>query len=296
MSSPENTARRVRQITWAGIWVNVFLTIAKLLAGIFGHSRALVADGVESGMDILTSAALLVGSRYWSAPPDAEHPYGHKRIETLLTMGIGLVVGLVGLSILWNALGSLHAGAHAHPTPLALVVAVGTVLAKELLYRWSDREGRKIRSMSVVANAWHHRSDAISSIPVVLSVGATQVFPNWTFLDAVGALIAGGFILKASAEILWPALREIADTGAATDTVNKLQAIASGVEGVRSLHDIRTRYVGGSSIQIDLHVVVDPDITVLASHRIGDEVAARLKAEGPEVLDVLVHIDPGPDM
>lgn len=178
MNEPESSAARVRQITWAGIWVNLALTIAKIFAGIAGHSRALIADGIESGMDILTSAALLVGSRYWSAPPDADHPYGHKRIETLLTLGIGLVVGLVGLSILWNALASLHAGEHTHPTPLALVVAVGTVVAKELLYRWSDREGRKIRSMSVVANAWHHRSDAISSIPVVLSVAATQVFPT----------------------------------------------------------------------------------------------------------------------
>lgn len=296
MLHPNDTSLRVRQITWAGIWVNLGLTIAKILAGIFGHSRALIADGVESGMDIITSGVLLVGSRFWSAPPDAEHPYGHKRIETIITLGIGLVVGFVGISILWNALASLQAGEHSHPTPIALVVAIGTVLAKELLYRWSDREGRKIRSMSVVANAWHHRSDAISSIPVVLTVGASQLIPSWTFLDAIGAMIASGFILKAGAEILWPALREIADTGAAADTVNNLQAIASSVDGVRSLHDIRTRYVGGSSIQIDLHVVVDPEMTVMQSHHIGDEVAARLKAEGPEVLDVLVHIDPGPDM
>jgi len=296
MERPDDTSLRVRQITWVGIWVNVLLTVAKILAGIFGHSRALIADGVESGMDILTSSVLLVGSRFWSAPPDAEHPYGHKRIETIITLGIGLVVGLVGLSILWNALTSIHGGEHTHPTLIALVVAIGTVIAKELLYRWSDREGRKIRSMSVVANAWHHRSDAISSIPVVLSVGAAQLVPSWTFLDAVGAMIASGFILKASFEILWPALREMADTGVTADTVNKLQAIATSVDGVRSLHDIRTRYVGGSSIHVDLHVVVNPDMTVMESHHIGDEVAARLKAEGPDVLDVLVHIDPGPDM
>jgi len=293
--TPTDTAPRVRKITWVGIGVNAVLSIVKILAGVFGASKALIADGVESGADIVTSLVLVVGSRFWSAPPDLNHPHGHRRIETIITLGIGVVVGVVGLSIVWNALDALRLGDHSHPTLLAFVVAIFSVAAKELLYQWSAREGRKIRSMSVVANAWHHRSDAISSIPVVLSVGAAQLLPNWTFLDAVGALIAGAFILKASAGISWPALREMADTGAAAETLAKLTALALGVEGVRSIHDLRTRYVG-SSIHVDLHVVVDPDISVYSGHAIGDEVVRRLKAEGSDVLDVLVHVDPGPDM
>lgn len=295
MIDPNSASLRVRQITWTGIWVNLFLTIAKIFAGVFGNSKALIADGIESGMDIFTSMFLVVGSRFWSAPPDANHPYGHRRIETIITLGIGLVVGFVGLSIIGNALSSLHSGEHSHPTILALVVAIGTVLAKEILYRWSDREGRKIRSMSVVANAWHHRSDAISSIPVVLSVAASQLVPTWTFLDSIGALIAGGFILKACKDITWPALLEMADTGAETSALEKIAAIASGVEGVRSIHDLRTRRLG-SSIHVDLHIVVDPNLTVMQAHLIGDEVVARLKSEGPDVLDVLVHLDPREDM
>lgn len=293
MSDLDTTATRVRQITWVGIWVNLVLSIAKILAGVFGHSRALIADGVESGMDIVTSMVLVVGSRFWSAPPDKDHPYGHRRIETIITLGIGLVVGLVGVSIVYNALSALKTGANSQPSVLALVVAIGTVVSKELLYRWSSREGKKIRSMSVVANAWHHRSDAISSIPVVLSVAGSLIFPSWTFLDAVGALIAGGFILKACGEISWPALREMADTGADEKVLEKLRDLALGVPGVKSIHDLRTRYVG-SSIHVDLHVVVDPAISVLEGHGIGDEVVERLK-ELPDVIDVLVHVDPTDD-
>jgi cation diffusion facilitator family transporter len=294
MSDLDTTATRVRQITWVGIWVNLVLSIAKILAGVFGHSRALIADGVESGMDIVTSMVLVVGSRFWSAPPDKDHPYGHRRIETIITLGIGLVVGLVGVSIVYNALSALKTGANSQPSVLALVVAIGTVVSKELLYRWSSREGKKIRSMSVVANAWHHRSDAISSIPVVLSVAGSLIFPSWTFLDAVGALIAGGFILKACGEISWPALREMADTGADEKVLEQLRDLALGVPGVKSIHDLRTRYVG-SSIHVDLHVVVDPAISVLEGHGIGDEVVERLKAELPDVIDVLVHVDPTDD-
>lgn len=290
----DESSVRVRQITWTGIWVNLVLSIAKIFAGIVGNSKALIADGIESGADIVTSLALVVGSKFWSAPPDKDHPYGHRRIETILTLGIGVVVGVVGLSIIWNALSSIRMGVHSHPTILALVVAVVSVLSKEWLFQWSAREGRKIQSMSVIANAWHHRSDAISSIPVVLSVGAAQFFPEWSFLDAIGAIIAGGFILKASFDIAWPALRQMIDTGATQSTVEKLESIATSVQGVRSVHSLRTRYLG-SSIGVDLHIVVDPEITVVQGHEIGDEVEAQMKAQLPEVCEVLIHLDPFED-
>lgn len=290
----DESSTRVRQITWVGIWVNLVLSIAKIFAGIVGNSKALIADGIESGADIVTSLALVVGSKFWSAPPDKDHPYGHRRIETIMTLGIGVVVGVVGLSIIWNALSSIRMGVHSHPTILALVVAVVSVLSKEWLFQWSAREGRKIQSMSVIANAWHHRSDAISSIPVVLSVGAAQFFPEWSFLDAIGAIIAGGFILKASFDIAWPALRQMIDTGATQSTVEKLESIATSVQGVRSVHSLRTRYLG-SSIGVDLHIVVDPEITVVQGHEIGDEVEAQMKAQLPEVCEVLIHLDPFED-
>lgn len=291
----KDSSARVRQVTWIGIAVNAVLSAVKIFAGIFGSSKALIADGIESGVDILTSLVLIVGSRFWSAPPDTDHPYGHRRIETLIALGIGLVVGAVGVSIIWNALSSLRSGEHSHPTMLAFVVAVVSVVSKELLFQWSVREGKKIQSMSVIANAWHHRSDAISSIPVVLAVGAAQFLPAWSFLDTIGALVAGGFILKACGDIAWPALREIIDTGAEESKVEQLRRAASSVDGVRSVHDLRTRFVG-SCIAVDLHIVVDPDITVIQGHRIGDEVEARIKAEVSEVCDVLVHLDPSDDL
>lgn len=294
MDQTLDSTARVREITWAGIWVNLVLSIAKILAGTFGHSKALIADGIESASDIVTSFALIVGARYWNAPPDEDHPYGHRRIETIMTLGIGLVVGIVGLLIIGSALRSLQSGVRTQPTLLALVVAVGTVLCKELLYRWSAREGRKIQSMAVVANALHHRSDAISSIPVVLSVAAAQIFPSWTFLDTIGALVAGGFILKASHEIAWPALRELSESGATPELTQQLSDAACTVAGVESVHALRTRFVG-SNLFVELHIVVDPEMSVLRAHRISDRVAGRLVGDFPDVVDVQVHLDPFDD-
>lgn len=290
----QDNSPRVRQITWVGIWVNLVLSIAKILAGIFGTSKALIADGLESLTDIFTSLALIVGSRYWSAPPDADHPYGHRRIETLFSMGVGLVIAVVGFSIAWNAISSLHAGTHQHPGLLALGGALLSVIGKELLFRWSVREGHKIQSMAVVANAWHHRSDAISSLPVVVAVAGAQIFPGWNFLDALGALLAAAFILKASYDIIAPALRQMADTGADKNIVQNIRDLALSVEGVRSVHDLRTRYVG-SCLAVDLHIVVNPHITVQEGHQIGDAVGDLLKSRGPDVLEVLVHLDPQDD-
>jgi len=294
MDNRPDSTRRVREITWAGIWVNLVLSIAKILAGVFGHSKALVADGIESGCDIVTSSVLLVGARYWSAPPDADHPYGHRRIETILTLGIGLVVAGVGGSVAYSALKSLQQGTASHPTMLALVVAIATVVGKELLYRWSAREGHRIQSMAVVANALHHRSDAISSIPVVLSVAAAQILPTWTFLDAVGALVAGAFILKAAKEIAWPALRELSEAGAEPGILANLEATARTIAGVTSLHGVRSRFVG-ASLFVELHIVVDPEMSVSRAHRISDRVAGRLVADFPDVVDVQVHLDPFDD-
>lgn len=294
MDDRPDSTKRVREITWLGIWVNLILSIAKILAGVFGHSKALIADGIESGCDIVTSSVLLVGARYWSAPPDADHPYGHRRIETILTLGIGLVVAGVGGSIVYSALKSLQQGTASHPTMLALVVAIATVGGKELLYRWSAREGHKIQSMAVIANALHHRSDAISSIPVVLSVAAAQILPTWTFLDAVGALIAGGFILKAARDIAWPALRELSEAGAEPGILASLEATAVTIAGVTSVHGVRSRFVG-ASLFVELHIVVDPEMSVSQAHRIADRVAGRLVADFPDVVDVQVHLDPFDD-
>lgn len=291
---PADIPRRVAFVTWVGIWTNLVLTVAKIAAGLAGGSQAVVADGLESGMDIVTGFALLALARLWAAPPDEDHPYGHRRIETLATLGIGLVVAGVGASVVLGALSSLRTGSSSHPGMVAFAAAVLAVVSKEALYRWSVAEGRRIRSPAVVANAVHHRSDAISSIPVVISVGVAQVAPGWTFLDAVGALFAGGFILKTAAEIGWPALREMADTGAEARIVAEIRRIGVSVDGVRGVHDLRTRYVG-SGLYLDLHVVVDPEIPVREGHRIGDGVVERLKAEIPEILDVLVHIDPSED-
>ncbi len=293
MKVPDNT-KDVQQITWVGIWVNLFLSIAKIGAGILGSSRALIADGLESTMDIFTSFALVLGAKYWNAPPDHDHPYGHRRIETTISLGIGLIVAAVGIGVLVSSILAIRHGETSNPTWIAFVVAVISVLSKEILFQWTVRKGKKVKSMAVVANAWHHRTDAISSVPVVFAVAGAQWLPAWGFLDSIGAIAASGFILKGAVEIIWSALREMIDTGASQDTLDQIEQIACSVEGVNSIHALRTRYVG-SGIHVDLHIVLEPDITLAHAHQIGDDVVDRLKADGPDVMDVLVHLDPRDD-
>jgi len=288
------TAAEVRRVTWVGLAVNVALSAVKLVAGLVGHSAALVADAVHSMSDLVTDVAVLVGSRYWSQPPDAGHPYGHRRIETVVTLVVGLVLALVGLGLTYESVEALRIGEHHAPALATSVVALLSVVSKEWLYRWTVAAGERLKSSAVIANAWHHRSDAISSVPVLLAILAARLLPGWWFLDHVGAAVVSGFIIKAAIDILRPGLAELTDQSAGSDVTEILTRLAKETPGVLGVHDLRTRLVG-SAICADLHVVVGETLTVLEGHRIGERVAERLKQLGPNVVDVIVHLDPYDD-
>jgi cation diffusion facilitator family transporter len=281
----------VRKVTWVGLWVNLFLAGIKFTAGIYGRSQALVADAIHSLTDLTTDIAVIAGSHYWSRPPDENHPYGHRRLETLVTVFIGVVLIAAGIGIGWKAISALQEKHAAPPGWIAVLAALASIVCKESIYRWTAVIGRRVKSPALAANAWHHRTDALSSIPVLIAVAGAKIFPSWSFLDHLGAVVVSIFILHASIKIIWPGLSELIDVGAPTETRKKIRDIALKNDGVLQVHDIRTRYIS-SSIQVDLHIVVDGLITVREGHDIADDVRARIIDAIPEVLDVIVHVDP----
>ncbi|HLA85322.1 MAG TPA: cation diffusion facilitator family transporter [Thermoguttaceae bacterium] len=289
--SPEIQRAETNRVTVWGLVVNLGLSATKFAAGLVGGSQALVADSVHSLSDMLTDVVLLVGAAYWAAPADEHHPHGHARIETMVTAWIGLALGAVGVGIGYHSVAGINEKDTIQLGWLTLAVACLSILSKEILYRWTIRVGRRIKSPAVVANAWEHRSDALSSVPVAVAVLGTWIEPSWGMLDHVAAVIVCVLILHAAWKIAWPALRELSDVGAAAEGRQAILKIAETTPGVHSVHGLRTRYLG-PGLQVDLHVLVDPDLSVREGHDIAGAVKRRLLAEGPDVLDVLVHIEP----
>lgn len=281
----------LKRVTWWGVCINIFLTIVKFILGILGASQAVVADAVHSLSDLITDFAVLLGLRYWSAPPDEHHPYGHQRIESLITVLIGILLGIVALGIGYSAIASVR---EPHIVQTSWVAVWGPFLSifiKEFLYQWTVKVGGRIKSAAAVANAWHHRSDALSSIPALLAVVMAAIKPEWAFIDHVGALVVTVFIFKVAVDILKPALAELADHGASEAERGEIERIALSVEGVREVHKIRSRRFG-PHIHTDLHILVDPGITVKEGHAISEQVRTALIRQGPMVLDVVAHIEP----
>jgi len=283
--------RYVRKVTWTGLLTNIGLSGLKFAAGYFGRSQALIADAIHSLTDTTTDIAIIAGSHYWSRPADEDHPYGHRRLETLVTAFIGIMLVVAGIGIGWEAISTLHKKQAASPGWIAFYAAMASIVVKEVLYRWTAAVGKKIKSPALAANAWHHRTDAISSLPVLIAVGGALIFPAWSFLDRVGAVIVSIFILHAAMKIIWPAVSELIDAGVPEEIQKKIMGIASNTMGVREVHAIRSRYIS-SSIQIDLHIVVDGNISVREGHTIADSVEDNIIGGIPEVLEVVVHVDP----
>jgi cation diffusion facilitator family transporter len=281
----------VRRATWVGLAVNLCLAAIKFFAGLAGRSQALVADAVHSLSDSSTDFAILIGVRYWCAPADADHPHGHRRIETLITLAIGVLLAGVAVGLAYDSLSSYGERHDSPPGWIALAAAAVSVLAKEALYRWTEATGRQARSPALIANAWHHRSDALSSLPVVVAVIGARIDPSWSFLDHVAAVVVSVFILRAAWKIGWPAARDLVDAGAPRKVLAEIERIARAVEPVCHVHAVRTRYVG-PGVAVDLHVKVDGAMSVRDGHEVSEEVKRRLLADGPDLVDVVVHLEP----
>ncbi|MGF1885164.1 cation diffusion facilitator family transporter [Photobacterium profundum] len=281
----------IRKATWVGSIANVALALLKITIGKITGSQALIADGVHSFSDLVTDTAILIGSRYWTAPADKEHPYGHGRFETLTNIFIGVILAIVGIGIGWDSINSIGNEAKTNPGMLAFGAAVASILVKEILYRWTVVQAKKINSRALHANAWHHRSDALSSLPVAIAVIANYFVPDLHYLDQVAALLVTAMILKAAFEILWPAIMEITEAEADSDIEKKIQQYASENSDIREVHAIRSRRTG-SSILLDFHLLVDPDMSVDKAHEITENFKNHILKQLDEVVDVIIHIEP----
>ncbi|MDR2489160.1 MAG: cation diffusion facilitator family transporter [Desulfovibrio sp.] len=288
----------IRQATWVGLLVNAILTTFKFWAGITGNSRAVIADGMHSLSDLLTDIMVIVAVRFWVAPPDELHNYGHKRLESLISLFIGVLLAVAGAGIIVDAAGRMDDRTNEHVGSMpALFAALCSVVAKELLYRWTIKKGVALKSDALVAKAWDHRSDALSSLPIVVAVAVAMWVPSLAVVDLLGAMLVAGFILYAAWGICISAIRVLMDSGAGEEIHARLAEYCGRIDGVKGIHALRTRYLG-QGLHVDMHVGVDVDLTVGEGNDIAHTVEDALyTAEatayiGVEVFNVLVHIDP----
>lgn len=288
----EKRASASQRVTLVGAVVNLLLSALKLVVGVMASSAALVADGIHSLSDLASDALVWFAARHAGEAPDEEHPYGHGRFETAATLGLGILLGLVALGVVWDAVERVAEGAYPTPGMLAIWAAVISILAKEALYWYTILVARRVHSRMLQANAWHHRSDAISSIVVLL--GILGAIAGWPYLDAVAAVVVGAMVAKIGWDLGWEAMQELVDSALDPEQVETARQAILSVDGVRSIHMLRTRRHGHLA-SADVHVQVDPRVSVSEGHMISIAVEERLKEAVEMINDVTVHIDPEDD-
>ncbi|MDT8404077.1 cation diffusion facilitator family transporter [Sulfuriflexus sp.] len=293
MSPQDLRYKEVRKVTLIGSAVDLLLGIAKMVVGGIAHSQALIADGVHSLSDLATDFMVLFAAKHASRDADEDHPYGHGRIETAMTVALGAALILVSVGIAWDAVERLFAPETLlHPGWLALVVAAISVVAKEVIYHYTMHVAHKLRSRMLRANAWHSRSDAISS--VIVFVGVLGAMSGLDYLDAIAAIGVALMIARIGQELAWHSIRELIDTGLDEERIVKIRETIKNVDGVVALHMLRSRRMGPDAF-VDVHIQVQPKLSVSEGHQISEMVRRQLIDDIEEVSDVMVHIDPEDD-
>ena len=288
--------RGIYRVTLVGSVANLLLLIFKFVAGIVGHSAAMLADAVHSLSDFVTDIIVLVFVRISSKPEDEGHDYGHGKYETLATAIIGIILVLVGFGIFWNGVQSiwsfLQGESLSEPGMLALVAAVVSIVVKELLYQYTVLRGKSLNSQAVVANAWHHRSDALSSIGTAVGIGgAILLGPAWRVLDPIAAVVVSGFIMKVAVQLLIPCLDELLEKSLPAEVENKIVEPILSFPGVSSPHHLRTRRIG-SNYAIEVHVRMDGRISLEEAHHTATQIELKLKELFGKNTHVGIHVEP----
>ena len=285
-----------RRITHLSIWVNVGLAGLKLAAGLFGRSQALIADAVHSLSDFATDVAVLIGLRFSSKPKDSDHAYGHGKYETIVAAVIGLALAFVGIRIAGSAIHRIVDAQRGHPIPspssFAFWAAVVSIAVKEWLYRATMKVARATGSSSLVANAWHHRSDAYSSIATAAGVGAAAFLgDDWLILDPIAALFVSVFLLKIAWRIVREQIGELTDQSLAPEVCAEILALARGIPGIEQPHNLRTRMVGRFPV-IDLHVRLRADLPLRDAHAIASTLERALRERFGKETIANLHLEP----
>ncbi len=285
--------QQARNITFAGAVINGIQGIFKLVFGWLGSSHALAADGVHSLSDLITDILVIFAARYGSQDADIDHPYGHGRIETAASVALAILIVLAGFGIMYASAEHFFTTKKFEiPHFYTLVIAIFSVIANEVIFRLTLYKARLIKHQLLEANAWHHRSDAASSLIVVVGVGGSLL--GWIYLDIISALIVGIMIIKMGWELAWSNVQELVDTGLDAATLSSIKSTIINTPGVCALHQLRTRQMAGN-ILIDVHILVDGQLSVSEGHYIASQVEAALISHFESVIDVTVHVDPEND-
>lgn len=288
--------REIYRVTFVGLVVNLVLSLLKLAAGVVGRSGAMVADAVHSFSDLATDIVVIAFARISAKPRDTDHDYGHGKYETLATIIISIALGVVGAGILVNSIRGIRTvidgGLLPRPGAVALVAAVVSILVKEILYRYTVRVGRRIDSPSVVANAWHHRSDALSSLGTLLGIGcAFFLGDKWRIADPIAALIVSVFIFKIAFDLIRTGLGELLEQSLPEEVEKEILGIVAADPRVREPHNLRTRRIG-AAIAIEVHVRMDGKMTVEESHELTVDIEQRLRERFGEGTMIAIHVEP----
>lgn len=293
----EEREKRITRVTLLGSVVNLVLSVGKVLAGVFGHSAAMIADGIHSVSDLASDIVVLVFVRISSKGEDRDHEYGHGKFETLATLIMSLILIVVAAQLMASGIrtiaGVLSGEAIPSPKYIALVAAVVSIVSKEWLYRYTVKAGNELDSPVVVANAWHHRSDALSSVGSLVGIaGAMFLGSKWTMLDPLASCCISIAIFVVAVKMAVPSLKELLDVSLPQDMEQKIIAVSSAVPGVMNVHGLKTRR-NGPSIIMEAHIVVDPSITVVQAHNIATAVEDALKHSFGNETQISLHIEPG---
>ncbi len=288
--------RRANRVIWIGFFSNLALTLLKLIAGILGRSAAMVADAIHSVSDILTDLVVAGSFRVASRPIDGNHKYGHGKVETLAAGFVGGVLLLVGAGILYSGIKKIvgHYGDDPlrQPGMVALYAAIFSIIIKEWLFRYTIRNGKRIDSPVLIANAWHHRSDVYSSLGTLFGIGgAIFLGTNWVILDPLAAIVVSVFIFRVAMKIIHEAVMELIETSLPSKKEKEILQLAREVEGVHNPHALKTRKIG-SSIAIDMHIQVQHDLNIREAHDITVRLEEKFRDKFGEGTHISVHTEP----
>ncbi len=292
----ENRQKEIYKVTIVGSICNFLLLVFKFSAGFLGQSAAMIADAVHSLSDFVTDIIVLVFVRISGKPQDKDHDYGHGKYETLATALIGVILFFVGLGIMWNGLVSVWAffkgESLEEPGMLALIAALVSIVLKEAIYRYTVWVGKRVDSQSVVANAWHHRSDAFSSVGTAVGIGgAILLGPQWRVLDPLAAVVVSIFIIKVAVELIGPTVDELMEKSLPDEVEDEILRAVTGVPGVFDPHNLRTRKIG-NAYSVTVHVRMDGNLTVNQSHEITRSIESAIRGILGAGTFVSVHVEP----
>ena len=296
MTDSVQREKEITKVTLVGSVVNLVLTVFKILAGILGASAAMVADGIHSLSDLISDFVVIVFVRISSKGSDKEHDFGHGKFETFAAFIVSLMLFAVGIELMVSGIRSIveiaSGGVPAHPSIIALIAAIVSIVLKEILYRYTHAAAKKMDSPVVEANAWHHRSDALSSIGSFFGIGGAMLLGDkWSLLDPLAACIISIMILWVAIKMAMPAIGDLMDRSLPDNEEEMIMKAAKGIDGVKGLHELKTHRLG-KDILIEAHLVVDPDINVRAAHNIATNVERAFREKFGHGTQISLHIEP----